>query len=288
MVVKGNPAHFKESLDSIKGFVKEIIIADIGMDPSASALLKGYEIRIIPVSEPVPYVELIREKIKKEAKEEYVLFLDPDEVIPETLKKEWALLLGKYDHVATPRKNLIFGSWIRHSRWWPDYQTRLFRKGAVVWPTIIHQQPQTTGTGTQLAAEEDLAILHYNYESIDEYLAKAARYAKSESGRLQAPPSLHGTIQTSVSEFISRFFADEGYRDGIRGFILAFFQMIYPFLVYFYYLESAQFSAAPEGQDLIRASVSFPGKLYKESLHWKNRKSGSSLKEKLAGKLIDE
>lgn len=290
IVIKDNPPHVHESIDSIYDFVNEIIVADIGMEKKLKDdLSKMEKIRIIETPS-VSYVELIREKLKKYANQTYVLFLDPDEIIPHTLMNEWNIQYHKYDYIATPRKNIIFGKWIRQSRWWPDYQIRLFKKQSVVWPTLIHKQPKVTGTGYTMEKKEEYAILHHNYESIDEYLTKAMRYAKSESTNLVSgsnPPTLNSTVKSSISEFVSRFFAGQGYKDGLHGFILSFFQMIYPFLVYFYYLESIKYSTLPTEKDLIGSSISFSGKLYQESLYWKAKKSKITLKEKIIEKLID-
>lgn len=289
LVAKGYPPHIRETLDSVKGFVSELIIADIGMHADLIKELAPYDPRIIPVKEEVPYVELIREKIKKEATQEYVLFLDPDEVIPQALRDEWIAHFRECDYVETPRKNIIMGKWIEHSRWWPDCQIRLFRKEAVVWPTAIHQQPRVTGKGYRVAQNPDLAILHFNYESLDEYFGKAIRYAKSEGRDLAKsgkPPGLPQSVASSVSEFVSRYFASEGYRDGLHGFMLAFFQMIYPMLVYFYAREAKGFAEEPSDRVLPETAVSFFGKLFKESLYWKNRNVKSNLREKVLEKMI--
>ncbi len=289
LVVKGNPKHIRETLDSVKGFVSELIIADIGIDAKLLKELAAYHPKIITIPEEVPYVELIRERIKKEAKERYVLFLDPDEVIPSALWDEWAAHYRECDYVETPRKNIIMGKWIEHSRWWPDYQTRLFRKDAVVWPTVIHRQPQVTGTGYRIKPDPENAILHYNYETLDEYFGKAMRYAKSESQELVKsgnPPGLPQSVAASVSEFMSRYFADGGYRDGLHGFMLAFFQMMYPMLVYFYSREAKGFAEEPSDRTLVETTTSFFGRLFKESLYWKNRNIKPNLREKVLEKMI--
>jgi len=290
IVVKDNPPHLFETLESIYSFSSEILIADIGINSDLKKqLLTKNKIKIVEINEPVPYVELIREKIKLQAKSEYVLLLDPDEVIIEKLIDLLNLSVGKYDYVKIPRKNIIFGKWIEHSRWWPDYQIRFFRKNNVIWPTEIHKQPKATGKELVLEPKEENAIIHYNYESIDEYMQKALRYAKSEAityFQKKINLSLNGTIKLSVSEFISRFLADEGYKDGIRGFSLAIFQMFYPFLVYFYYLEQIKYSSNPSNKELLQNTTLFFGKLHKESLFWKNKKDSTTLKEKIIEKII--
>jgi len=241
IAVKNNPSHIFESLNSIKDFCDEIIIIDIGMDYSLKTKLNEYlKLKIISLNEFAPYVELIREKTKQHAKNEFILFLDPDEIVSEELKKIIIDNLHKYDYFSIPRKNIIFGKWIKHSRWWPDYQIRLFKKNHVVWPKQIHKQPEVEGNGLTIEATEENALLHYNYENLDEYLEKARRYAKAEATELtkkDKPFTLGDAFKKSVSEFISRYFAEEGYRDGMHGFVLSILQMFYSILVFFYYWE---------------------------------------------------
>ena len=290
IVAKDNPPHMIETVESIKDFVKEIIVADLGINPELKTKLSSYpSLRCIDTSKLVQYVELIREELKLQAKEKWVLFLDPDEVLSKELKEELSKNIQNCDYFSMPRKNIIFGRWIQHSRWWPDEQVRLFKKAAVVWPTEIHKQPKTSGKEYKIEPKEELAITHYNYESIDEYITKAMRYAKSEAyGYVQKkqPMTLSKTVTTAVSEFISRFFAGEGYKDGVHGFILAIFQMFYSLLVYFYFLEHSKFKGEMTEKELLQTPPELFGTLYKESLFWKKKKDSISLKEKIIEKFM--
>ncbi len=241
IVAKGNPKHIFESIQSIEKFADEILVADIGMDPQLKQkLVDNKLVRILTIEKPVPYVELIREELKQSATHEYVLFLDPDEILPESLIQTLKDNLGKADYFSVPRKNIIFGKWIEHSRWWPDYQIRFFKKEKVVWPTHIHAQPEVQGTEMKLEPKEELAIIHHNYESIDEFMQKLTRYTKAEAQeRIQKGKDYTASeaMQNALSEFIGRYFAAEGYKDGMHGFVLSVMQMFYYFLVYFYYWE---------------------------------------------------
>ena len=129
IVAKDSPPHIIETVESIKDFVKEIIVADLGINPELKKKLSSYTMLQFNIkSGQIPYVELIREELKQQVKEKWVLFLDPDEVLTNELKQELSKNMQNCDYFSIPRKNIIFGKWIRHSRWWPDYQVRLFKK----------------------------------------------------------------------------------------------------------------------------------------------------------------
>ncbi|KKP67825.1 MAG: Glycosyl transferase family 2 [Candidatus Roizmanbacteria bacterium GW2011_GWA2_35_19] len=282
IVVKDNPPYIFKTVDSILDFVSEIVIVDIGIENSLSEKLKKNKlIKLVKIQGTVPYVEKIREKTKELASYEHILFLDPDEVVQPELKKIILENYLKYDYFKIPRKNIIFGRFIKHSRWWPDYQIRFFKKNSVKWPLIIHRQPKVLGKGFEVEAKESLSLLHYNYQNLDEYLSKAKRYAKYEAKEFASENqvvSFSQTVRRSLNEFISRYFAGEGYRDGVEGFVLAFLQMFYYFLVYFYYLETKEFKSSEKinEEEFFRIGL-------KESLHWKKKKS---IKDKIVKKLL--
>ncbi len=289
MIAKDNPPYLFDSLDSFRDFVSEIIIADIGINEEVKKKLIPYGVKLITIQDEIPFVELVREKLKSLATHPYILFIDPDEILPQPLKKEWGKILKKYDYITSARKNIIMGQWIQNSRWWPDYQTRLFKKNKVIWPKTIHKQPITTGNGYRMKAEENLAILHYNYGTIDDYFSKMTRYAKAEAYSqefTEIKPTFLSVSKNAVSEFISRYFAGNGYKDGIRGFILAFFQMIYPFLVYFYYLESRKFNEPLSNEKLTESSTLFFSRIFKESLFWRKKEGKITITERIIEKII--
>lgn len=274
IVAKDNPPFLTKTLDSIQSWVGEIVVVDIGLIKEAKEKISTYKkVKIIPM-DPVPYVEQIREQTKRLTKFNMLLFLDPDEIIPPTLAKILQENIEKTDYIKIPRKNIIFGKWIQHSRWWPDYQTRFFRKSAVIWPTSIHKQPQTIGNGLVLEATEQNSIEHINYSSIDEYMLKALRYAKSEARELNesgSPLTLSTIVKKSLSEFISRFFAEDGYKDGMHGFVLAMLQLLYSFLVYFYYWELKKYPTVAEKEIVESTNLFFNQGLY-EVHYWENVK----------------
>jgi len=282
IVVKNYPVHLLKVIDSINDLAKEIIIVDIGMDNRLRDELKKNQIvKIVAIKNDVPYVELIRDKTKDFAQSDYVFFIDPDEVVPPGLKTVIHSNLDSYDYFIIPRKNIIFGRWIKHSRWWPDYQIRLFKKDKVTWPKIIHRQPKVAGNGYMVEAREELALLHHNYQNIDEYLSKFRRYAKYEAKEIfdsKMILTFSNAIRKALNEFISRYFAAEGYKDGSQGLVLAFLQMFYYLIVYFYYLEMKKFKIEGEVKE-----EEFFRKGLKETLYWKKKKN---LWEKILNKIL--
>jgi len=127
------------------------------------------------------------------------------------------------------------GKWIKHSRWWPDYNIRFFKNGHVSWSEIIHSVPITAGKGLDLEAEVGNALVHNHYTSIEQYLDRMNRYT-TEHAKLKVKEGFkfkwEDLIKKPVSEFLSRYFQGEGYKDGIHGLALAGLQAFSEFVLY--------------------------------------------------------
>ncbi|MDP4011907.1 MAG: glycosyltransferase [Candidatus Roizmanbacteria bacterium] len=292
IIAVGEPKYIFQVIQSIFNIVTEVVIIDIGLSAEWKNQLKHMQkVRIIQ-EKPVEYVELLREKSKQYAKNDYILMLDPDELVPPELATQILENYQKYDFISIPRKNIIFGKWIQHSRWWPDYQIRLFKKDRVSWSKNLHAQPKTTGNGWTVPPDENQALEHYNYESLDEYMTKMMRYAKADaSTHLSSEETftLSQALTQGSSEFISRFFASDGYKDGMHGFVLSFLQLMYYPLVYFYYWEGRKYENV-ETKTIISDAETFAKTLLYEILHWLSVKnithSTSNLKRRIIRKLL--
>lgn len=293
IVVKNNPPHLLETVNSVIDFVSEIVIFDIGLSQDLQEKLVSYQkIKIIKIKKKVPYVELIREEMKRYLKNEWILYLDPDEVFPKEALNILKQELNNYDCFSFPRKNIIFGRFIRYSRFWPDYQTRLFKKDKVFWSKEIHSKPEIKGREYLLPAKEELALVHYNYENLDQWFEKYLRYAKSEADYYFSQNRDFNFLtasKKSLTEFISRFFAGEGYKDGIHGLVLAILQMFYYLVVYFYYWEKKQYQLKEEEKKLPFNLYHFFKRGEEESFYWLKEKKlingFISLKELIKKKL---
>jgi len=180
IVIAYNPRELlSRCLSSLSGWVDELIVVDLESEENLASTAKKFH----AVYQKLPHVEIveqIRQKCLSLAHHEYVLFLDPDEVVPPQLATllQAQVKSNSYDYFSIPRKNLVFGTWLRHSRWWPDYQVRLFRHGQVKWPTVLHLQPEFSGRQYTVLEDENLALVHTNYKDLDEWFDKNRRYAK--------------------------------------------------------------------------------------------------------------
>lgn len=233
--VKNNADELARCLKSLT-FVDEIVVVDMESDDESVNVAKQFDARIF--SHPdVGYADPARNFAIEKATSEWVLVIDADEEVPNTLAHTVAEILKQpnADVYWLPRVNLLFGTWAKYGGWWPDYQPRLFKKGAVSWQVGVHRLPNITGTEVRLPAVVENALIHYNYENVEQFIAKLNRYttiqAKERSVTMTAPQAASDIINHFKAEFFRRLFHDQGIKGGIHGTGLALLQSSYEIVI---------------------------------------------------------
>jgi (heptosyl)LPS beta-1,4-glucosyltransferase len=132
-----------------------------------------------------------------------------------------------------PRRNYIWGQWIRHAGWSPDYQLRLLRHGRA------HYDPQREVHEVVLldGAEGFLenTLTHYNYQTISQFLRKQDSYTTLEARILfkqGVRPKWRNYVLQPWREFWRRYVALRGYRDGVHGLVLSVLLAYYNLAMY--------------------------------------------------------
>lgn len=232
-------------IESVK-WADEIVVCDMYSEDKTVEIAKKLGAKVI-FHKRLDYVEPARNFAISKASNEWILILDPDEEIPESLKErliEIASKMEQIDYVRLPRKNLIFDKWMKAAMWWPDYNIRFFKKGSVEWTDKIHRPPKTKGQGLDLAAEEELAIIHHNYQTISQFIVRMDRYTTVEADQLIKQKyefKWQDLIEKPLGEFLSRFFANRGFEDGLHGLALSLLQSFSFLIVHLKVWENTSF-----------------------------------------------
>lgn len=226
----------EKCLKSVKNFAQEIIVVDMESTDDSLKIAKKYGAKIYN-HKFLKVVEPARNYALSKATGKWIMLLDPDEYLSKTLKKELLSITKRHDvdFVKIPRQNFIFGKWMRHSKSWPDYLIRFFKKNYVTWKDEIHSQPETKGSGLTLLDSEQLAIKHNNYPNISTFITRALRYSGIQAEELLKEDykiKISDFILKPVQEFNSRFFYAQGYKDGLHGLIFSLLQAFTITLIY--------------------------------------------------------
>lgn len=234
--VRNEAENLDKCLKSIRLFADEIIVVDMNSTDNSQQIALKYGAKVYPYRW-LKYVEPARNFGLSKTTGKWIILLDPDEYLNKSLKRELKKITERSDvnWVKIPRKNIIFNKWMRHSRCWPDYLIRFFKKGTVSWKKEIHSQPVTEGPGLTILDSEKLAIRHQNYTSISHYVIQAIRYSGIQADELKNSGykvKISDLILKPIQEYNSRFYFAEGYKDGVHGLIFSILQAFSIALVY--------------------------------------------------------
>lgn len=281
LTVRNEEKKIEECLESIK-WADEIIVVDDGSTDKTRQIAQKYTKKVF-AHKSVGYVEPARNFAISKATGEWILIVDADERIPESLANK----LSEISHletnasvVAIPRRNIIFGKWIQHTGWWPDHQIRFFRKQVITWPSEIHKKPEIMGDVLQLEAKAEYSITHFHYDSISEFLERMNRYTDIEAKEIIKSNSDFAwtdIISKPFNEFLSRFFARNGYKDGLHGLVLAFLQAVSMLVVSLKVWEQKGFYEV-EPKTLFSETEKEAKKMRRDVLYWFTNEKVSDIK----------
>lgn len=224
------------TLKSVK-FADEIVVVHMHSTDKTISIAEKYTDKIFSHKD-VGYVEPARNYAISKATGDWILVLDADEEVPQELRKVIQGIIKSNeageetaDCYYIPRQNFIFNKAIEKTGWWPDYVLRFFKKGHIQWSDQIHSVPLTTGVVKELPALTEIAIIHHNYNQVNQFLDRMNKYTSLQAADLVSELDdqnleADGAFITKkfYSEFLARYFALRGVNEGTHGLALSFLQ----------------------------------------------------------------
>lgn len=215
-------------------FADEVIIVDSFSEDRSEELISQF-----------PQVQFIQRKFDNFssqrnyalslAKNEWILFLDADEGLPEQLVEEVKNITSEnessHDAYYVYRKYHFMNKHLRYSGWQSDKVIRLFKKSKSQYKGYVHEQLIVQGTIGSL----ETRIEHYTYKSFDHYVYKLHQYADLKATELYnqgvSPGVFHYFLKPAY-RFFNSYFLRLGFLDGYEGLINCITQSYGVFLRY--------------------------------------------------------
>lgn len=212
-------------------FAQEVIVADMASSDDTLAIAKQAGAQIVRLKEYGKVEPEGRNEAFGAASCEWIFQLDADEYIPPSLQEKIHALVDENDPdtvaYAFARRNQMFGHWMKHTGWWPDYQVRLFKNGSAKYAQGVHSKLVVSGTTVSVPAETSLAIHHVNYRTVEQYVERLNRYTTLAAAEKAQALSERDFLSVFSGEFFRRFFDQQGYKDGEIGTLLSLLQSFY-------------------------------------------------------------
>lgn len=221
LITLNEEQNLPRALKSLEGIADEIVVVDSGSTDRTAEIARDYRAQFFEqawtnYSEQKNYAA-------ERAQNDWIFSMDADEELSSPLQTallDWKKHEPKFDVYEAARKTWYLGAWIRHSGWYPDFQRRLYRRGAAKFTGIIHEALRFEGAPGRLSGD----LLHYTVRSFAEHEANVEKYttlaAKQmfDNGKRSWKGAMWvGTPWTWVQNYILR----GGFLDGYRGALIA-------------------------------------------------------------------
>jgi len=157
IITKNEEANIERCLRSVD-WADEIIVLDSGSTDRTVEISQELGARV-SVTADWPGFGPQKNRALEQATGDWVLSLDADEWVTPDLREEILNVISGPEGAVgfrVPRLSSFCGRFMRHSGWWPDYVTRLFRRGAAKFSDdVVHERVIAEGK----VPDEDLALL---------------------------------------------------------------------------------------------------------------------------------
>lgn len=237
IITKNEENNIVECLESVYGWADEIVLVDDESTDRTIEIAKKYTDRIF--HRKMDNEGRHRNWAYAQARNEWVLSLDADELVSPELRDEISAILPTTDcqAFAIPLKTYIGDYWVKHSGWYPASKVRMFMKSKQ-WYEEVEVHPKLMNMIKTGTLKKD--IIHKGYPDFAHFIASLNRQTTLEArkwiqtGRKMTAGKM---LWRTLDRFPRVFIGKKGYKDGFIGFMVAFFAALYQLMSYAKYWE---------------------------------------------------
>ena len=225
-------------LESLQGMASEIVVLDCGSkDKTGDVAAKfGATFKF------APWTGYVSQKNKCLAlcSQPWALCLDADEALsPELANSIRGLFAAGEPSEAgfqVNRRTFYLGDWIWHS-WYPEWRLRLVRRGLAQWTGLDpHDFLEVKGATEKLSGD----LLHYSFRDLHDHLQRTLKYGRMMAESYHEEGRRFSWAQLLISPWLAfwkHLVLRGGWRDGWRGWLIAFSKWMDVFAKYAFLLE---------------------------------------------------
>jgi glycosyltransferase involved in cell wall biosynthesis len=223
VIARDEEPHIGDCLDSV-GWADELVVVDTGSVDRTMEICQKYTPHVY--SRPWEGYAAAKNAALSLATGDVILSLDADERVSPALRAEIAALqqqpvVALADGYAIPRRNYLWGRWLRHGGLYPDRQIRFFKRGRGCFTAQhVHEAVEIRGRVGHLRHPID----HYSYRGVSDIIARLNRYSdlaaqdRRDHGRTFQVSAL---VLRPCGRFLRNYLLKQGFRDGIPGLVMA-------------------------------------------------------------------
>jgi glycosyltransferase involved in cell wall biosynthesis len=211
--------NIQRCIESLLPVADEIIVVDSFSTDRTEEICKLYSIKFFQnVFEG--HIEQKNIALLK-ANHDWILSIDADEALSETLQKaiKKSLEAPQFDAFAMNRLTNYCGKWVKYCGWYPDTKVRLVKKNKAHWTgTNPHDKLELKEKSQVCSLQGDL--LHYSYYTKEDHFKQIEYFGSISAKELFLKGkkiSLFLLYLKVVNQFFKSFFVKLGFLDGKTG-----------------------------------------------------------------------
>jgi len=232
VLVKNQSEQLEQCLSSLT-WCDEIIVVDDNSTDSSQSVAQKMGARVFQRGLNNNFSEQRNFGIKQ-AKNQWVLFVDADEIVSSALAKEIhehvSQFLPTVNGFYLKRTDYLWGKALRHGEVGEKKIVRIGKKGKGEWVGSVHEQWRIFGEIGTFQNE----LLHYPHQSVREFVTEVNTYTSLRARELHAKNIKYPAIAVLLypcGKFLFNYLLKRGYQDGVRGLIVAIMMSFHSFLV---------------------------------------------------------
>mgnify|MGYP003630552546 FL=1 len=225
LITYNEDIHINAVLENVK-FADEIIVVDsFSTDGTIEKIKEHPNVKLIQR----PFLNYTDQKsyALEQATNDWVIFLDADERIPDRLRNEILATVNSSEPTADAYyfyRTFMFKNKVLHfSGWQSDKNYRLFKKSKVHFTEerIVHETLVVDGESDVLKNK----LVHYSYKNYEDYKGKMIKYGQMkavEELKKDYAPNFYHFVFRPFYKFFNHYILRFGILDGKKGVIICY------------------------------------------------------------------
>ena len=222
LITKNEATTIAEVLRPLRALTDDIVVIDSQSTDGTIAICEAQGARVIQY-EWQGY-SATKNFGHSQAKYDWILSVDADEVLSDELISSLKNIQLKDKTVySLDRITDLYGTWIRHSGWYPDWKIRLFQRDFVYWEgDFVHETLYMPSDFEVVRLEGK--FYHYSYKNAEDHFQRIEKYAllaAEEMYKNGKKASFVKLYLSPVARFLKTLILQGGFLDGKAGWIIA-------------------------------------------------------------------
>ena len=221
IVAQNEQENLPRLLNSVKEIAEEVVVVDGGSTDRTTQIAGELGAKVFTRA----FTNFAEQKnyAAAQASHEWIFVLDADEELSTELQdavNKWKEMEPQFPVYEMARLTWYLGAWIRHSRWYPDWQRRIYRRDRATFSGIVHGALRFEGRAGRLHGD----ILHYTIRNFSEHEAKLERYTSDMAKEMfeQGKRTWRAAMWFATPwSWIHHFLLGGGFLDGYRGALIS-------------------------------------------------------------------